>query len=259
MVEPSSIFLCYCSKDRDFCQRLARDLDDRGIKVWWDQTSVQVGDILPENLRSGIEGSFWFGIVLSPDALTSLWVSRELDIALAREPSGSPPRRILPILLKDSPVPHSIHDLAHADFRYSYSEGLKGLISRIGAPIEAEIENLLLSEDAQKIRSAWSRIKNEEHQRCRERLLRKLHSESPSERAAALMALWTLRDRDALPEIQRLFQDPSAAVLIRALTFAGESLSRSFVPPITNLLVHRDPNVRQAARQAYYRITGKRP
>ena len=130
------VFFSYSSRDRDFVARLARDLTARGVAVWWDAGELNVGDSLPREIGDAIAGSAWFGIVLSPDAVSSRWVGLELDTALTLEVETATPA-ILPILYRPCTVPASLRSKVHADYTVSYEAGLAALLRTLGMGSEA--------------------------------------------------------------------------------------------------------------------------
>jgi hypothetical protein len=125
-------FISHSSKDKGFVRKLASDLVSSGIKVWIDEQRILVGDSIPEKIAQGLAESDFFLIVVSQNSVESQWVKKELNSALVHEIE----RRkvaVLPIKLDDANMPASIHDKLYADFRGSYEEGLKGLLSSIRA------------------------------------------------------------------------------------------------------------------------------
>jgi hypothetical protein len=124
------IFLSYSRQDADFVERLGRDLIEKGIAVWKDTEELGVADSLPQEIGKAIEGSTWFGSVLSPSALASRWAGLELDIAMALEvETGSP--RVLPILHRSCPIPALVRNKIYADFTTSYEGGLAVLLREL--------------------------------------------------------------------------------------------------------------------------------
>jgi hypothetical protein len=119
------LFLSYSRLDRNLAERLADDLKAHGFTVWWDCWEMEVGDSLPRKIEEAISRSTWFGIILSPDAITSAWVRAELDLALTMEIEGG--LTILPILHRPCEPPLSLRGKVWADFTSSYQEGLEAL------------------------------------------------------------------------------------------------------------------------------------
>ena len=126
----AGLFLSYSRRDREFAERLAGDLTDRGVAVWADWWEMAVGDSLPRKIEESIAKSAWFGIVLSPDSIDSRWVRAELDLALTMEMEGR--LSILPILHESCEIPLSLRRKVWADFSSSYEEGLEALLGGLG-------------------------------------------------------------------------------------------------------------------------------
>jgi len=125
------LFLSYSREDRDLAERLAGDLKARGFTVWWDSWEMKVGDKLPRKIAEAVSRSACFGIILSPDAVDSPWVQKELDFALRMEMEGG--LTILPILYRPCKLPLLLGQVVWADFTSSYREGLDSLLRGLGA------------------------------------------------------------------------------------------------------------------------------
>jgi hypothetical protein len=131
------IFLSYSAKDRDFVQRLALDLTQRGFRVWLDSWHMGIGEHLTQSVRQGVNSSAFLVVVLSPHTSKSKWVSDELDWATAREREQG--RKILlPVRIGGGKVPKQIRDRIFADFTDSYSDALRKLESRLQAWSQAK-------------------------------------------------------------------------------------------------------------------------
>lgn len=52
---PVSIFLSHNVADKPFVRRIARDLDNQGVRCWVDEAEIKVGDSLIEKIRQGID------------------------------------------------------------------------------------------------------------------------------------------------------------------------------------------------------------
>jgi predicted nucleotide-binding protein len=124
---PPKVFISYSHEDRDFAQRLAKDLLSNRILVWWDDWMIRVGDSLLKKIEEGLSTSSYLGIILTPASVASSWVREELNAALLRQLEE---RRVfvLPILAQDCQIPLLLRDKKYADFRTSYDEGLSQLL-----------------------------------------------------------------------------------------------------------------------------------
>ncbi|HSK88441.1 MAG TPA: toll/interleukin-1 receptor domain-containing protein [Anaerolineales bacterium] len=76
------IFISYSRRDQEFVTRLASDLDTQVAGVWFDQSTIQLGQKWHEEIMEGIHDCKAFIIVLSPDAMESRYVREELNKAL---------------------------------------------------------------------------------------------------------------------------------------------------------------------------------
>lgn len=252
------VFLSYNGQDRHFAKRLAGDLVGHGLRVWWDQWEMQVGDSLVAKIQEGIQSSAWLAVVLSPNSVGSNWVKRELASAIAVEIS-SDRVRVLPLLLADCDVPPFLRDKLYADFRESYDSGLESLLRRLSPPLHPQIQSLLLSDEEGKVRAAWVKLTQDEKPRYRGMLLGKLESEDSRDRLAALTALAALRDPALQVSLSNLRSDPSPAVRQRVAFHLGRIKRRDAVPIVEVLMQDPNPAVRSAARTAYGSITGAKP
>jgi hypothetical protein len=124
------IFLCHSDKDHNFVHKLAKDLTNKGINVWFDEWEMKVGDSLSKKIQAGIIDSSWLAVILSPDSVKSPWVERELstglDIELKRQDVF-----VLPILFRPCEMPPFLRDKVYADFSQDYNHGLDNLLKAI--------------------------------------------------------------------------------------------------------------------------------
>lgn len=82
------IFLSHASEDKEaFVRPLAKELASRGVKVWFDEFTLRMGDSLRRSIDRGLAHSR-FGVVISPDFLRKEWPQKELDGLFAREVDG---------------------------------------------------------------------------------------------------------------------------------------------------------------------------
>jgi hypothetical protein len=120
------VFLSYATTDRVFAERLASSLTLLGYIVWLDRWEITVGDVLPERIASGIATSDLVVVVLSPAAVQSVWVEREIQMAVFEE-IGQRRMRVLPALIADCSVPLLLRSKYLADFRAGFDVGLAQL------------------------------------------------------------------------------------------------------------------------------------
>src|SRR5437588_12902779 len=84
----SGIFLSHAHEDKPFVRRLARDLQDAGIKVWVDEAEMGVGESLIAKIEASISEMDYVGAVISPHSKDSQWVKREIKLAMRGDVPG---------------------------------------------------------------------------------------------------------------------------------------------------------------------------
>ncbi len=74
------VFLSHASEDKDDVARpLAVLLQGRGLRVWYDEFELRIGDNLVAKLNAGINASRFGILVLSKDFFGKDWTKYELD------------------------------------------------------------------------------------------------------------------------------------------------------------------------------------
>ncbi len=91
------IFICHASEDKDAIARpLADKLTQAGLKVWYDEFTLTLGDNLRRTIDDGLANSRYGAVILSPDFFAKKWPQHELDGLTAREIDGEK-KVVLPI------------------------------------------------------------------------------------------------------------------------------------------------------------------
>lgn len=93
---PNEVFLSYSHKDTAFIVRLANALRDHGIRVWYSKRHIAGPQWLDE-IGVALERCDWILIALTPDAVRSKWVKREVTAALIDDRYDE---HIVPLLVK---------------------------------------------------------------------------------------------------------------------------------------------------------------
>lgn len=75
------VFLSHASEDKDEVARpLAEMLQERGLKVWYDETELKISDNLIQKITAGISASRFGILVLSNSFFDKRWTKHELDV-----------------------------------------------------------------------------------------------------------------------------------------------------------------------------------
>ena len=90
------VFISHASEDKEsFVSLLARRLQEQGLRVWFDEFTLTIGDSLRRSIDRGLARSRYGIVVISPDFLKKEWPQKELDGLVAREIDGV--KVILPV------------------------------------------------------------------------------------------------------------------------------------------------------------------
>ena len=74
------VFLSHASEDKDDVARpLALMLQERGLRVWYDEFELRIGDNLVAKLNAGMNSSRFGILVLSQDFFGKNWTEYELN------------------------------------------------------------------------------------------------------------------------------------------------------------------------------------
>jgi hypothetical protein len=92
------VFISHSTKDRSFVRRLLEILRQEGICYWYSETDIPAGADWHDEIGRALKACDRFLIILSPNAVGSVWVKRELRYALRRYRQDN---RIVPVLYRD--------------------------------------------------------------------------------------------------------------------------------------------------------------
>ncbi len=89
-------FISHASEDKElFVRPLDEALRNKGLKIWYDEFALTVGDSLRRSIDRGLACSRFGIVVLSPSFFAKEWPQKELDGLVAREVDGQ--KVILPV------------------------------------------------------------------------------------------------------------------------------------------------------------------
>jgi len=119
------VFISHASEDKDeFVRPLAAALTSLGLKVWYDEWTLTLGDSLRQKIDEGLIASDYGVVVLSRNFFAKKWPQAELDGLFAREMAGR--KVILPVW----------HNVTREDV-LQYSPMLAG---KLAAPTDEGVE-----------------------------------------------------------------------------------------------------------------------
>ena len=125
---PNEVFLSHSSKDRAFAERLVGVLRRRGIPVWYSKTDIRGSQQWHDEIGRALERCDWFVVVLSPDAVGSIWVRRELMYCLQQNRFEE---RIAPLLYRSCDyrkLSWTLPQIQIIDFTGEFDDGCRELL-----------------------------------------------------------------------------------------------------------------------------------
>lgn len=134
--ERHDVFISHASEDKDAIVRsLANALTRKGLKVWYDEFTLRIGDSLRQKIDRGLATSRVGLVVLSPSFIAKGWTNYELDGIVTRTVSGEQ------ILL---PIWHNITKQQVIDFSPSLADKVaRSTVTHTVEEIAEEIADLL--------------------------------------------------------------------------------------------------------------------
>ena len=94
--ETYDVFISHASEDKEAIVRpLANALIRKGLKVWYDEMTLKIGDSLRQKIDKGLANSRVGLVVLSPSFIDKGWTNYELDGIVSKTVSGE--QVLLPI------------------------------------------------------------------------------------------------------------------------------------------------------------------
>lgn len=125
---PNEIFLSHSSADGEFTSELAEVLRRHGIRVWYSDTNILGAQQWHDEIGAALRRCDWFVVVLTPDAVQSRWVKRELLFALQQDRFDD---RIAPVLYRScdhEELSWTLASLQMVDFREDFDHGCRDLL-----------------------------------------------------------------------------------------------------------------------------------
>ncbi len=90
------VFISHAAEDKEAIVRpLANNLVSHGLRVWYDEFELRIGDSIRRKIDAGLAGSRFGVVVISPSFFKKNWPQYELDGLVTREMTGE--QVILPL------------------------------------------------------------------------------------------------------------------------------------------------------------------
>jgi TIR domain len=131
------VFISHSSLDRDVVEReIIVPLTKSGIDIWYSKDSIQTATEWEVSIRDGLKMCDWFLVIMSPHAVASKWVRREVHWAMEKREG-----RIVPVMMQKCD-PEDLHLglplLQFIDFRADIKKAQHQLLAIWGVNWRAE-------------------------------------------------------------------------------------------------------------------------
>lgn len=92
------VFISHAHQDADLAARIAQGLQSNGLEAWDADSNLLPGDNWAAEVARALEESEAMVVLLTPDAVDSQWVLREMEYALGAKNYSN---RLIPVVVGD--------------------------------------------------------------------------------------------------------------------------------------------------------------
>ena len=125
---PQEIFLSHANQDRQFVTMLVDMMRRHGLPVWYSRTNILGAQQWHDEIGAALRRCDWFVLVLSPSAVESIWVKRELLFSLQQNRFED---KIIPLLYQSCDYEQLSWTLSlfqTIDFTQTFEQGCRDLL-----------------------------------------------------------------------------------------------------------------------------------
>jgi len=97
-------FVSYSSHDREWVEVFVRNLENCGVKVWWDRGGIRPGESWVARINEGLDMSHKILLIVSPSSMASFRVMDEVNSAIASQERWKAAGKVIRIQLRWAPV-----------------------------------------------------------------------------------------------------------------------------------------------------------
>jgi hypothetical protein len=136
---PAEVFLSHASQDDPMARRIAQLLCAHSVPVWFSPVNIVGAQQWHDEIGAALQRCDWFALLLSPDAVSSEWVKRELHFALRSDRYNN---RIIPIRYRDCDymkLSWTLPGFQMVDLSSDFSAGCRELLRIWGIGLRPEL------------------------------------------------------------------------------------------------------------------------
>lgn len=125
---PKEIFVSHSDRDRPFVAEFVSMMRRHGLAVWYSNTDIVGARQWHDEIGAALHRCDWFVLVLSPCAVESIWVKRELLFSLQQNRFEN---RIVPVLYQScqyEELSWTLSAFQMIDFTHTFEAGCRALL-----------------------------------------------------------------------------------------------------------------------------------
>jgi ABC-type branched-subunit amino acid transport system substrate-binding protein len=93
------VFISHAHTNEPLVKKVTAALEEAGLEVWDDTREIMPGDNWANKVAQALQESEAMVVLLTPDALRSSWVRRDIEYALGEQGYR---KRVIPVLVGDA-------------------------------------------------------------------------------------------------------------------------------------------------------------
>jgi hypothetical protein len=128
--KPRRVFISHATEDGAIAHRLADDLRRMGLTVWIAPESIRAGEGWVRAIERGLGESDVLVVLLTPAAVQSRWVNKEMEVAIGLERHGQ--MDIIPLSVRTCTPPLLWSSYQCVPFSH-YTTGLERLVATLSS------------------------------------------------------------------------------------------------------------------------------
>jgi hypothetical protein len=125
---PGEVFLSHSAEDHSFAEELVGLMTAHGVPVWYSPRNIVGAQQWHDEIGAALRRCDWFVLLLSPSAVASKWVKREVLYALQDDRYENHIVPVVHIPCDHAKLSWTLSGFQMVDFRPSFEDGCRALL-----------------------------------------------------------------------------------------------------------------------------------
>ncbi|MDX3663076.1 toll/interleukin-1 receptor domain-containing protein [Streptomyces sp. ID05-26A] len=126
----AAVFVCHKLVDKVEVEKLVREIEQRGHRVWYSSSEIKIGDSIVGKINEGLAGADYVVACFSEADCSSSWMAAEWMSTLARQVEGDSVK-LLTALFAGGKPPAILADKRYADLSQDWVAGVELLCAAL--------------------------------------------------------------------------------------------------------------------------------